>query len=206
MIKSPVILATFAAGSLAGVLILGFARFGLVHPRPPVHFHANFAVFVDGERLDLSDDRYMEDVAACKIDETLVLPEERTHMHNNNADVVHVHDAGVTWGHFFTNIGFALGNDYFFTADGRRLFNTDNRRLTFIINDTPGFVIPKRLIGSNDRLLVSYGPIDDGSVAREQFAQVATSATEYNALGDPASCGGAVDDGFWAKLRRAFWS
>ena len=50
-----------AAGTLIGILVLGTARFALAPPEHPVHYHANFAVFIAGERLDLSGDRYMED-------------------------------------------------------------------------------------------------------------------------------------------------
>ena len=57
--------AFLVVGLILGVLSLGMARFAFVAPPPAVHHHANFAVFVDGQRLDLSGDRYMEDVTAC---------------------------------------------------------------------------------------------------------------------------------------------
>lgn len=53
-------------------------------------YHANWAVFVNGERLDLSSDRYMEEVAACGAGHQ-VLPTQRVHMHGNDDDVVDVH-------------------------------------------------------------------------------------------------------------------
>ena len=59
-------------GFVLGVLLLGAAGFALVPTPQGVHYHANFAVFVDGQRLDLSADRFMEDVAACSADPNLV--------------------------------------------------------------------------------------------------------------------------------------
>jgi hypothetical protein len=117
-------------GALLGVLMLAALRLALVPPKEPVHHHANVALFVDGSRVDLSGDEYMEDVATCAVGET-VLPRARAHLHNNNADVAHVHHEGVTWGHLFANLGFGLGEDYLALDDGPVLTEMEGRTLKF---------------------------------------------------------------------------
>ena len=192
------------AGVVIGVVALGAARFALVPIPHPPHFHANFAVFVDGARLDLSGDRFMEDVAACAVGEQ-VLPRNRVHLHANDADVVHVHHEGVTWGHLFENLGMGLGESYLALADGRVLAEGEGRTLKFLMNDRPQFSIHGELIRSGDRVLVSYGTETEEEVARTQLPAVASNAEEFNTQADPASCSGSHEATFSERLRHAFF-
>lgn len=195
----------FGLGAVAGVLGFGLVRLALLAPEPVVHHHANWAVFVDGARLDLSGERYMEDVASCKADPTAVYPEDRVHMHNGNADVVHVHDSGATWGHLLANLGFGIGDDYLFTDRGARYAAGGGKSLKFVLN---GRVVPSirnEVVNSEDRLLISFGAEPAEEAARSQFPRVASSAGEYNHKPDPAGCSGAGHETFGDRLRRAFW-
>lgn len=201
-------LATPAAlllGALAGVLLSGLLRLALQPSPRAVHYHANWALFVNGERLDLSDPRFMEDVATCKADPTRVLPEERVHMHNRDADAVHVHDPGATWGHLLANIDFGVGDDYLVTHTREKLLSGAGRTLKFVLNGEPVGSIRNLGIERGDRLLISYGvePLDD--IVRTQFPRVASTASALDHSRDPAGCGGAASEGFGDRLRRAFW-
>lgn len=193
-----------AAGFLLGVLGLGLVRFSFAPHDHAVHYHANFAVFVNGERLDLSADRYMEDVSAC-VGTGEIQPRQRVHLHNNDHDVVHVHHDGVAWGHFFENLGFGLGRDFLITDRGERLFDGEGGTLKFIVN---GFTVPSlhdRPVRRSDRVLVSFGPESLEAVLAEQFPVVASNAPEFDALNDPAGCGGAAPASLGERLRSAFW-
>lgn len=191
-------------GILLGALILGLARYvAAPWPEPP-HYHANWQIVLDGQPLDLSADRYMEDVAACKAADH-VLPAERVHLHNGEDEVVHVHHAGVAWGHLLENLGFDAGPDYLILDQRRRYFADGGRTVKYVVN---GFVVGEidtRLIRSGDRLLISYGPESADAVLAEQFPRVPDDAEAYNTREDPAGCAGAVDLGLWERLRRAFW-
>jgi hypothetical protein len=194
------------AGVVLGVLALGMTRLtALPAEEPGTHYHANWAVFVDGQRLDLSAERYMEDVVRCKADPTQVDPQDRVHMHNRDHDVVHVHHGGATWGHFLANLGFAVGDDFLYTDTGERYGATPERTLKFVLNGREVPSIRNRLIESEDRLLISYGPESAVEAARTQFPQVAANAGEHNLLPDPGACGGAVHAHGGSRLRRAFW-
>jgi hypothetical protein len=191
-------------GFLIGVLVLGVVRFSFAPQAHPVHYHANFAIFVDGQRLDLSGDRYMEDVAACAAEDE-ILPRQRVHLHNNDQDVVHVHHGGVTWGHLLTNLGFGLGNNYLMTDDGRFLVDGEDGALTFIVN---GFVVSSlhdRMIRRGDRALISFGGRPSDEILAEEFPQVASNAPQFDLLYDPAGCSGGHSPGLLDRLRTAFF-
>jgi hypothetical protein len=193
-------------GFLLGVLALGAARFILTPWPDPVHHHANWALFVEDAQVDLSDKRYMEDVAACAAGEHITA-RQRVHMHEGIDEVVHVHHDGVTWGHFLANLGWSVGDDWLLLDDGRSLAANDSTLLVFVVN---GFVVPsirERLIASGDRLLISYGATSEEAALSRQFPQVADNAAEYNAANDPASCaGGHGELTAGERIRRAFWN
>ena len=197
--------ALLVGGALLGALALGAARFAAAPPPETVHYHANWLVMLDGERLDLSSARYMEDVAACTADGALVAPEQRVHMHDNDADAVHVHAAGATWGHLLANLGFALNGTHLVTDDGRVVADGAGRTLKFVVNGRAVDAVHNRLIRSGDRLLVSWGPESADEVIRTQFPRVASTAERLNTLPDPASCSGQAAPTLRERLRRAFW-
>lgn len=192
----------FVLGLLGGIAALVLFRLALAGPPEPVHFHANFALFVDGQRVDLSGDEYMEEVGACKTGER-ILPTERAHLHNNNPDVAHVHHEGVTWGHLLANLGYGLGQEYLALKGGAVLTEGEGRTLKLILNGQPQFAVDNELIQSGDRLLVSFGPESEAEVIRTQFPRVAANAEEYNSRQDPAGCAGAHEATLWERLRHA---
>jgi hypothetical protein len=191
-------------GSVLGVLVWGLARLALEPWPEPPHYHANWSIIVDGQPLDLSGDRYMEDVAACAVGDQ-VTPAERVHMHNGEDHVVHVHHTGVAWGHLLDNLGFDAGHDYLILGRDRRLFNRDGSTLKYVINGLPRDDISTAPIRSGDRLLISYGPESAEEVLAEQFPDVPSGAEGYDTRQDPAGCAGAAERGIRERLRRAFW-
>jgi len=195
------LVATFVAGALA----LGGARFLFAAPDPATHYHANFAVFVEGERLDLSADRYMEDVGACALEPAAVAPRERVHMHANEDHVIHVHHPGVSWGHFFQNLGMSLGSDYLVLDDGRMLASDSAGTLKFVLNGRPLGGLAGETIRSGDRALISFGRASAAEVLDTQYPRVAADAEAYNEESDPATCRGHGEAGTLERLRAAFW-
>ena len=195
----------FGLGLLAGVLALGAVRFAVARPAPITHYHANWAIVVDGAPLDLSAARYMEDVARCKADPTHMDPQDRVHLHERVGDAVHVHAGGATWGHLLANLGFALGRDWLVTDAGVRYESAPPRTLKFVLNGQPVAEVHNRTIRSTDRLLISYGAEPLDSVVRTQFPHVASTAARLNTLPDPASCSGPAEPTLTDRLRRAFW-
>ena len=154
-----------------------------------VHYHANFAVFVDDERFVFDNFTYYEEVAACG-GNGLDSPKIRVHMHDNIGHVAHVHDNGVTWGHFFSNLGFVNGDTVFKTAEGTYV-EDENTEITFILNGEEVETTANRTIGDEDVLLISVNTSEiSEEKLQEQYDQIEQDADFYNQNDDPSACSG----------------
>ena len=198
-------------GGLVGIVAIGAARFATMPELDDgagPHYHANFAVFVDGERLDLSAMHYMQDIAACKANPDLILPVERAHLHEGIHDVVHVHHEGATWGHFFANIGFALGDDFLITDRGERHFTVPGQTFKFVVDGLDVPSIYNNVIESEERVLISFGSESLDKIFDTQFAEISSTANSFNQFHkDAGGCSAAepVSETTGEKLRGAFW-
>lgn len=192
-------------GVAVGVLALGGLRLALLPPLETVHYHANWAVWIDGARVDLSGDRYMEDVGACVTDPAAMTAEARVHMHENNPDVIHVHHAGATWAHLLQNLGWGVGQGWLVTDDGTIHRDGEGKRISWILN---GMDVPPahdRVIRPGDRLLLTYGSEAPADLVELRFPTVAADAPGFDGTYDPAGCAGHAEETFGDRVRRAFW-
>ena len=159
----------------------------------PPHFHANFAMYVNGERVDFTADRYSEDIAGCKLT-GLMYPADRVHLHENNQDTIHIHHEGVSFGHFFANNWFGFTDNYLANDSGKLFFAEGENKMTFILNWKKIENPFNRLIKSKDRLLISYGSESELELM-SRYETVSDNAGEYNAKYDPGSCGWTNENG-----------
>lgn len=170
-----------------------------------VHYHANFGLYINGKRDEFNNFGYYEEVTSCGGND-LQNPKIRVHMHDNINYVVHVHDSAVTWGHFFANLGYTLGDNLISTKDGSLYVDgQDGKKLTFLLNGDPITSVANRTIGDDDVLLVSYGTENDQAI-QKQYESIIQDAKHYDENADPASCSGAKPPSFWDKLERSIWS
>ena len=180
---------------LVGVLLGTFAvlaiRFATYDP-PHVHYHANFAVYLNGQRDEFKGAQYYQEVAICSAKNGITIPQQRAHMHDNINSVIHVHDHATTWGQFFENLGWEVGPDFVQTDDGTMYLASDASKLHIIINGqdyTDLTPITNTVIKDKDRLLVSFGDTDN-STLQQQFKTVPSTAAEVDQKTDPKSCSG----------------
>jgi len=171
---------------LLGVFWFFAIRFVTVQKKE-VHYHANFAVFVRGERLAFDNFTFYEEIAGCG-GNGIDSPKIRAHMHDNVNHVVHVHDNGVTWGHFFSNIGFVHGDTVFKTTDETFVENKDTK-ISFLLNGQDETATSNRTISDKDVLLVSIGNASKEEL-QKQFDQIIQDADFYNQNDDPSACSG----------------
>jgi hypothetical protein len=191
----------FLAGVIAGLILLVGWRFFSYRPQY-VHYHANFAVYINGQREQFTEPTYYEELAGCSLNQTND-PKERAHMHDNENDLVHVHAAAVTWEDFFANIGWSIGPDFIHTRT-QLLVADDQHPVIYILNGQKVNDIADRVIGDQDRLLVSYGTADEQQLTNE-FNGVASTAAAEDASPDPASCGGSSAQPTWQdRLQHVF--
>lgn len=182
------------------VVFLGFFT-GYVIYTEKVHYHANFAVAIDGVKYDFSPDRYMEEIAGCyKTD--VDRPQDRVHLHEKNGDTIHVHAWGVAWGHLFANIGWTVGSWVVWIDNGKIYGLGDDYKVRAVVN---GEVLPiEKVINmgivSEDRLLLDISR-DSDEIVKGRINMVKTDATEFNQKDDPATCSGTGDAGILEKMK-----
>ena len=176
----------FSLGIILGALAILAVRFATYNP-DRVHYHANFAVYINGQQEKFEGPRYYEETEASSCSEEHVEdPLERAHMHGNVSSVVHVEDHLVTWGNFFQNIGWGIGDDYLKTAD--KIYSpTAGNKLTFTLNGKNVESITNLIIGNEDKLLVSYGNSSSEQLEK-QYSGIQNQARKYNTEKDPAGC------------------
>jgi len=175
---------------LGAAIVLGI-RFFTYEPET-VHYHANFALYVNGQKEQFSGTQYYTEVEMCTL-EPVMTPTGRAHMHDNVNNVVHVEDHAVTWGQFFANLGWYMGPDFIESPDGMMYKKTGDTKLNVIVNgqsytDIGGVV--NNVIKDQDKLLVSYGNEAD-SVLQQEYNAIPSTAHHYDETKDPASCSGS---------------
>jgi hypothetical protein len=189
------------AGALIGVVLLLAVRF-LSYQPAQVHMHANFAVYINGQREKFSDANYYEAVSlACGLSGQ-VQPQERAHMHDRVNDIVHIHDHGVTWGHFFQNLGWSVAPNLL-NRRGQVYLPSGPNKLSFILNGRSTDNIANRLINSEDRLLINFGK-DTVPVLKKRYESIGSTAHQYNQKPDPVSCAGSQPLKFTDRLKNLF--
>lgn len=178
----------------------------LYKPTEHAHYHANFGVFISGQRQEFKEFTYYEEVQACTLHDEDNNPKERTHMHQPNNHAVHVHDHNVIWSDFFTNIGFGLSNKALTTTDGVYVDGgggVGSRKLSFVLNGQTTKDIAGKVINDKDSLLVSYGSEDDGAL-QKQYEQIPRDTERIDKSTDPASCGGNEGHSLKDRLKATF--
>lgn len=135
-----------------------------------VHEHADIAVFLSGKKLDLSLDKYQS------TDENHL--DEATHVHDNNGNILHKHQTGVTLGKFFSSLSMELTDSCFKLDDGKSYCIDDSNRLKVFVNQTPVENYASYEVKDLDRILVSYGPKDEN--LESQFSALTDDACIYS--------------------------
>ncbi len=191
----------FAAGATAAVLSVVTIRFFAYSPKV-THYHANFALYVNSLPEEFTSPTLYEEVQTCSLDHHAD-PKSRVHMHDRTSHVIHVHDDGVTWGHFFANIGYGLTDKSLQTPQGL-LVNAGESHLVFFLNGEVVSSIANRVIKSGDALLIVHQTGETPkSVLDERFAAIPKDAEEYNRKSDPASCKGSAKPSWRQRLIHA---
>lgn len=187
-------------GVIVGVLAVIGLRAALIKDEH-THYHANFGLYVNGARDEFKSFTFYEEIAGCVADEDNN-PKARAHMHNQDNGVIHIHATGVTWGHFFANLGYSLGDNLIKTDQGIFINGADGKKLTFMLNGQTVNTLTNQVINSEDVLLVSYGS-EDNAALQKQYSTIPLTAHESNTKQDPSACAGAHVMTLQERLKRA---
>ncbi len=198
LLKRKAVWVALLGGLIGGFLLIGLVRYMTL--AQPTHYHADFAVFIDGQRQEFKGPQYYQEIAAC---DEHASPLGRVHLHDQNNHLVHVHADVVTWSDLFTNLGWSLSNSMLY--DGKTAYvDGQDSHLHFMLNGKEVRSIADEIIGDRDRLLVSYG-VDEPAALTSQYNQIETDAAKADTSADPAACQGPESESFPSRLRRAFW-
>ena len=108
------------------------------------HVHAAFAVKINGEKLDFSQEKYQ-------------VKSKYIHVENNDGNTLHRHATGVPVGEFFASLGMNV-TDSCFTLENRTSYCSDkSSNLEFYINGNKTDSITNYVIKDDDRILIVYG-------------------------------------------------
>jgi hypothetical protein len=187
-------------GIIVGAFALIAVRF-ITFKDTTVHYHANFALYVNGKRDEFKGPGFYEEIAACSTHDVNDV-KARVHMHDENNHLIHVHANGVTWSEFFANLGYTFGNTVLTTGDGTFVDGQNDNHLTFTLNGNQEFDIANRVIKSEDVLLINYGN-DSAAALKQRYDAIPRDAHEANTKADPSSCSGSHKLTFTERLKHS---
>ena len=178
--------AIIAVLTLVGLIAIRFAWPASGSDQP--HYHADFAVYINGVPFDFDRPGYYEEVTACS-DSEADRPQSRAHLHAPNPGIVHVHDQAVTWAHFLSNLGIVLAGDYLATSTNAYI-PSGQKQLRFILNGQPISYPSSQVIRSEDILLIDYGN-DPVEQVEARYNNIEPKASIANQENDPYGCFGS---------------
>lgn len=117
------------------------ANFGAVGS---AHEHAAFSVFINGEAIDFSQDKYQ-------------LKNRYIHVEGGDGDTIHKHATGVDIGFFFETLGMRFTSECFTMDNGTQYCNDGTNSLKFFVNGVRNNMYNNYVLKDNDRILLSYG-------------------------------------------------
>ena len=176
------------AGFIVGALVILGIRFATYHPPDDVHYHANFAVYIDGQQEQFKSPFYYIDTADSCSAMQQITPHDRAHMHDGVNNVVHVEDHAVTWAQFFQNLGWVVDSKVIRTQSQVLVADSQNN-ISFILNGQQTDNVMNQVINDRDKLLVDYGSASTTTLQQE-YKSIPSTAQKYDTAQDPASCSG----------------
>jgi competence protein ComGF len=172
------------------------------------HEHADFAVFLNGEKFDFSQEKYMN-YEPCKISSNSIIQKTYAHsnnhddiqksnvdLHGNNGNVIHVHKQGITYQDFFHSLQIDFDDQSFTEDEGNTYKNNNENIFQFFINNQQVDSLYNQEIRNLDKVLISYGQKNRSkSSLFLELAQISNSACiesgscTHRERAEPESCG-----------------
>ena len=178
---------------VSSVLVLCACSYFQTATNPdPNHTHADFAVFVDGTKLDFSAPQYMTTEA-----QEATLPPGSIklfmHLHDGNGHVIHRHKPGLTFGDFFSSIGLKLTKDclkidahQYASLDAgwksdfgrtRDLCADGKFHWTMVVNGEEHVFDPGYVFADSDQIMLIY---DSADIWSDSWKQMTNDACLYS--------------------------
>jgi hypothetical protein len=169
----------------------------------PLHYHANFAVYINNRQVNFSDPSYMH-LAPCLADTSVISFNklDNVHLHDLVGNVVHVHQGGVVWNDLFKSIKYDLFKD---------VASNNNPPVSYYLNGKKvDKSILSRPINKEDKLLISADAqpapsvVTDSELYKKQYESAGDTAKEYdNGSKGAEKCGSVGKRSFLTRLKIA---
>src|SRR3989338_706308 len=137
-----------------------------IGPLRSAHLHADVKVYINGNTIDLSQQKYQ-------------LAARYLHFEEGIGDVIHTHAAGLTIGYMFSSLGIDFDSNCI-RFESQSYCNDGNKKLKFYVNGQPNNRLDNYLIRNLDRILVSYGAESEAEI-QKQLSSVTNLAPDYSA-------------------------
>jgi hypothetical protein len=124
------------------------------------HEHISMLVFIDGERINFNQDKYM-------------LKDKYVHFEDADGTTIHKHAIGITLPYFFSTLGIDLTQKCITLDTGRQYCNSpsNNKVLKVIVNGKTVEDVNSYELRHKDKILINYGD-DNETNLRLKFNSV----------------------------------
>jgi len=136
-----------------------------------VHYHADFAVYLNGEIYNFAQEKYMstENKSLSNF----------AHLHDMNGNIMHKHALGITLGFFLETLGIKLDGHCLVLDDRTSYCNEGNKELKMYVNGKHNDEFAEYDIQDEDTILLSYGEVSEEEL-QEQIESVSDEACIYS--------------------------
>ena len=155
------------------------------HENDEVHVHSDFLIHINGETLDLTNDRFMSSAEQVLHDDA--------HLHDNEDEVLHRHAEGITFISMLESLGFVVEADCISVPDGETYCSDDTNELQLYVNGSEADLF-EYVNQEEDQVLLYFGPADESAVEALQ-AEITDRSCIYSGtcpergVAPPESCG-----------------
>lgn len=136
-----------------------------------VHYHADFALYINGQRFDFVQEKYMSTE-----NKTL---SNFAHLHDLNGNIIHKHASGITLEFFLETVDMKLNDTCFILDDGASYCNERNKKLKMYVDGKRNDKFADYDLQDEDRILVSYGDESEEEI-QAQIQSVTEEACIYS--------------------------
>ncbi|MFB6204289.1 MAG: hypothetical protein ABEJ75_01455 [Candidatus Nanohaloarchaea archaeon] len=137
-----------------------------IGPVGSAHYHADFAVYINGDKFDFSRRKYQ-------------VVSRRVHVESLSDDVIHAHASGVTFGYFLETLGWEYNTTALSTRD-RTYLEKEGKEVRMFVDAGNGWkeIKPRDyLFSDGERILLVYG-----DYTREEIRRMQKSVTDKTPL------------------------
>ncbi|MBI2664663.1 hypothetical protein HYX10_04985 [Candidatus Woesearchaeota archaeon] len=133
------------------------------------HYHADFKVYISGEEIDFSQQKYFVKSRFIHVENDV---------QGDSGKVLHMHASGVPLWVFFESVGMKF-NESCFVTDGREAHcNNNGRTLSFYTNGKQNPEYESYVFQDGDRILISYGS-ENGEEIKKQLSSITDFAKNH---------------------------